>query len=64
MAPEHIAALVVGIPALIIGAFWLYGIHLRAITAAEARGYQRKASEGVTAGFDAGWHPGMGRGAR
>ena len=64
MAPEHIAALVVGIPALVGLAFWLYGIHLRAVTAAEARGYQRRASEGIAAGFDAGGHPGMTRGAR
>ena len=64
IAPEHAAAAVVLIAALIGFGFWLYGIHARAVAAAEARGYQRRAMEGVAAGFDAGWHPGMTRGAR
>ena len=59
------------VAAFILGAavacLWLGGLlrgRAEAIRAAEARGYQRRASEGIQAGFDAGWHPGMTRGAR
>lgn len=63
------AAAWICLAAALIGlGFWLYGIHVRtvrtAVSAAEARGYQRRAMEGVAAGFEAGWHPGTTRGAR